>query len=60
VRDEPTPRGQHLVIEALGSTHEVELPLVGGFPGFQRARCARARGRHGQAMSRAPWRRWRP
>ena len=31
VRDEPTPHGQHLVIEALGSTHEVELPLVGGF-----------------------------
>ncbi|WP_428673959.1 UDP-N-acetylmuramoyl-L-alanyl-D-glutamate--2,6-diaminopimelate ligase [Reyranella sp.] len=31
VRDEPTPDGQHLVIEALGGTHEVELPLVGGF-----------------------------
>ena len=31
VRDQPTPRGQHLAIEALGSTHEVELPLVGGF-----------------------------
>ena len=31
VRDEPTPRGQHLVIEALGSMCEVELPLVGGF-----------------------------
>jgi UDP-N-acetylmuramoyl-L-alanyl-D-glutamate--2,6-diaminopimelate ligase len=31
LRDEPTPRGQHLVIEVLGSPHEVELPLVGGF-----------------------------
>ncbi len=31
LRDEPTARGQHLVIEALGSRHEVELPLVGGF-----------------------------
>jgi UDP-N-acetylmuramoyl-L-alanyl-D-glutamate--2,6-diaminopimelate ligase len=31
VRDAPTPRGQHLVIEALGNVHEVELPLVGGF-----------------------------
>jgi UDP-N-acetylmuramoyl-L-alanyl-D-glutamate--2,6-diaminopimelate ligase len=31
VRDTPTPRGQHLVIEALGRSHEVELPLVGGF-----------------------------
>jgi UDP-N-acetylmuramoyl-L-alanyl-D-glutamate--2,6-diaminopimelate ligase len=31
LRDQPTPRGQHLVIEAMGSRHEVELPLVGGF-----------------------------
>ena len=31
VRDQPTPNGQHLVIEALGSRYEVELPLVGGF-----------------------------
>ncbi len=31
VRDEPTARGQRLVIEALGDRHEVELPLVGGF-----------------------------
>ena len=31
LRDEPTPRGQHLAIEALGSVHEVELPLVGSF-----------------------------
>ena len=31
VRDEPTPRGQHLVVEVLGTRHEVELPLVGGF-----------------------------
>jgi UDP-N-acetylmuramoyl-L-alanyl-D-glutamate--2,6-diaminopimelate ligase len=31
LRDEPTPRGQHLVLEVLGSRHEVELPLVGGF-----------------------------
>jgi UDP-N-acetylmuramoyl-L-alanyl-D-glutamate--2,6-diaminopimelate ligase len=31
VRDEPTPQGQHLVIEALGIRHAVELPLVGGF-----------------------------
>ncbi|MBV8393294.1 MAG: UDP-N-acetylmuramoyl-L-alanyl-D-glutamate--2,6-diaminopimelate ligase, partial [Alphaproteobacteria bacterium] len=26
-----TPNGQHLQIEALGTKHEVELPLVGGF-----------------------------
>jgi UDP-N-acetylmuramoyl-L-alanyl-D-glutamate--2,6-diaminopimelate ligase len=31
LRDEPTPNGQHLVIEVLGTRHEVELPLVGGF-----------------------------
>ncbi len=31
LRDEPTPAGQHLVIEVLGTRHEVELPLVGGF-----------------------------
>jgi len=27
----PTPGGQHLAIEVLGTRHEVELPLVGGF-----------------------------
>lgn len=31
ISDRPTPRGQSLVVEALGSRHEVELPLVGGF-----------------------------
>ena len=31
LHDEPTPAGQHLVVEVLGSRHEVELPLVGGF-----------------------------
>jgi UDP-N-acetylmuramoyl-L-alanyl-D-glutamate--2,6-diaminopimelate ligase len=31
VRDQPTPAGQHLVLEVLGTRHEVELPLVGGF-----------------------------
>jgi UDP-N-acetylmuramoyl-L-alanyl-D-glutamate--2,6-diaminopimelate ligase len=31
LRDEPTSRGQRLVIDVLGSRHEVELPLVGGF-----------------------------
>jgi len=31
LRDEPTPNGQHLVVEVLGTRHEVELPLVGGF-----------------------------
>jgi UDP-N-acetylmuramoyl-L-alanyl-D-glutamate--2,6-diaminopimelate ligase len=31
LRDEPTPRGQHLALEVLGTRHEVELPLVGGF-----------------------------
>ena len=31
LRDEPTPAGQHLVIEVLGMRHEIELPLVGGF-----------------------------
>mgnify|MGYP003693763895 CR=1 FL=1 len=29
--DDPTPAGQHLVIEVLGQRHEIELPLVGGF-----------------------------
>ncbi|MFI5030943.1 MAG: UDP-N-acetylmuramoyl-L-alanyl-D-glutamate--2,6-diaminopimelate ligase [Reyranellales bacterium] len=29
--DQPTPAGQHLVVEVLGTRHEVELPLVGGF-----------------------------
>ena len=27
----PTANGQHLVIEALGERHELELPLIGGF-----------------------------
>jgi UDP-N-acetylmuramoyl-L-alanyl-D-glutamate--2,6-diaminopimelate ligase len=31
LRDEPTPAGQHLVVEVLGTRHEVELPLVGDF-----------------------------
>ncbi|MCA0300769.1 MAG: UDP-N-acetylmuramoyl-L-alanyl-D-glutamate--2,6-diaminopimelate ligase [Proteobacteria bacterium] len=31
VSDTPTAGGQHLAIELLGSRHEVELPLVGGF-----------------------------
>ncbi|MBN9088168.1 MAG: UDP-N-acetylmuramoyl-L-alanyl-D-glutamate--2,6-diaminopimelate ligase [Reyranella sp.] len=31
LRDQPTPNGQHLVVEVLGTRHEVELPLVGGF-----------------------------
>jgi len=31
VRDQPTPHGQHLVLEVLGTRLEVELPLVGGF-----------------------------
>jgi UDP-N-acetylmuramoyl-L-alanyl-D-glutamate--2,6-diaminopimelate ligase len=31
LRDEPTPNGQHLAIDVLGTRHEVELPLVGGF-----------------------------
>jgi UDP-N-acetylmuramoyl-L-alanyl-D-glutamate--2,6-diaminopimelate ligase len=31
LRDEPTAQGQHLVLDVLGSRHEVELPLVGGF-----------------------------
>ena len=29
--DNPTPTGQHLVLEVLGSRCEVDLPLVGGF-----------------------------
>jgi len=29
--DRPTPGGQHLVIDVLGTRREVELPLVGGF-----------------------------
>ncbi|HEY6984366.1 MAG TPA: UDP-N-acetylmuramoyl-L-alanyl-D-glutamate--2,6-diaminopimelate ligase [Reyranella sp.] len=29
--DVPTPAGQHLAIEALGTRHETDLPLVGGF-----------------------------
>jgi UDP-N-acetylmuramoyl-L-alanyl-D-glutamate--2,6-diaminopimelate ligase len=31
LRDDPTPAGQHLVVEVLGQRHEIELPLVGGF-----------------------------
>jgi UDP-N-acetylmuramoyl-L-alanyl-D-glutamate--2,6-diaminopimelate ligase len=31
LRDEPTPAGQRLVVEVLGTRHEFELPLVGGF-----------------------------
>jgi UDP-N-acetylmuramoyl-L-alanyl-D-glutamate--2,6-diaminopimelate ligase len=31
LRDEPTSSGQHLEIEVLGTRHEVDLPLVGGF-----------------------------
>ena len=31
LHDEPTPAGQHLVVEVLGTRHEIELPLVGGF-----------------------------
>ena len=31
LKDTPTPGGQHLVIEAMGTRREVELPLVGGF-----------------------------
>ena len=29
--DDPTPTGQHLVLEVLGTRHEIDLPLVGGF-----------------------------
>ena len=29
--DDPTPAGQRLVLELLGTRHEMELPLVGGF-----------------------------
>ncbi len=31
LRDQPTPAGQHLTVEVLGTRREVELPLVGGF-----------------------------
>ena len=31
ISDTPTARGQHLVIDVLGTRYEVELPLVGGF-----------------------------
>jgi UDP-N-acetylmuramoyl-L-alanyl-D-glutamate--2,6-diaminopimelate ligase len=31
LKDQPTPRGQHLAIEVLGELYGVELPLVGGF-----------------------------
>ncbi|MCA0304448.1 MAG: UDP-N-acetylmuramoyl-L-alanyl-D-glutamate--2,6-diaminopimelate ligase [Proteobacteria bacterium] len=29
--DEPTPAGQHLVLDVMGARHETDLPLVGGF-----------------------------
>jgi len=29
--DDPTPTGQHLSLEVMGTRHEVDLPLVGGF-----------------------------
>lgn len=29
--DEPTSAGQHLTLEVLGTRHEIDLPLVGGF-----------------------------
>ena len=29
--DEPTPTGQHLVLDVMGVRHEIGLPLVGGF-----------------------------
>jgi len=31
IGDDPTSTGQHLAIEVLGTRHEVDLPLVGGF-----------------------------
>ncbi|HYX02235.1 MAG TPA: UDP-N-acetylmuramoyl-L-alanyl-D-glutamate--2,6-diaminopimelate ligase [Reyranella sp.] len=31
LRDQPTSTGQHLAIEVMGRSHELELPLVGGF-----------------------------
>ncbi|MCW5736418.1 MAG: UDP-N-acetylmuramoyl-L-alanyl-D-glutamate--2,6-diaminopimelate ligase [Enhydrobacter sp.] len=31
LRDHPMPNGQHLTVEALGCTYEVDLPLVGSF-----------------------------
>ncbi|MBX9946991.1 MAG: UDP-N-acetylmuramoyl-L-alanyl-D-glutamate--2,6-diaminopimelate ligase [Reyranella sp.] len=31
LRDDPTATGQRLAIEVLGTRHEIELPLVGGF-----------------------------
>jgi UDP-N-acetylmuramoyl-L-alanyl-D-glutamate--2,6-diaminopimelate ligase len=31
LRDEPTAGGQRLAVEVLGTRHEVDLPLVGGF-----------------------------
>lgn len=31
LRDQPTPDGQHLELEVLGTRYEVDLPLVGGF-----------------------------
>ena len=57
LRDEPTPPGQHLVIEVLGTRHEVELPLVGG---FQASNALAALGLvvATGGDSRAPWRRW--
>jgi UDP-N-acetylmuramoyl-L-alanyl-D-glutamate--2,6-diaminopimelate ligase len=29
--DEPTPAGQHLVLDVMGTRREIDLPLVGGF-----------------------------
>ncbi|HEY2611214.1 MAG TPA: UDP-N-acetylmuramoyl-L-alanyl-D-glutamate--2,6-diaminopimelate ligase, partial [Reyranella sp.] len=34
LKDDPTPAGQHLLVEVLGQRHEIELPLVGGFQAF--------------------------
>jgi len=31
VADEPTPAGQHLVLDVMGTRYEIDLPLVGGF-----------------------------
>ncbi|MSP75842.1 MAG: UDP-N-acetylmuramoyl-L-alanyl-D-glutamate--2,6-diaminopimelate ligase [Rhodospirillaceae bacterium] len=31
IGDDPTSTGQHLAIEVLGTRHEIDLPLVGGF-----------------------------
>jgi len=31
LKDQPTPRGQHLAVEVMGELHGIDLPLVGGF-----------------------------